>query len=82
MGARLALGAATITTPAGDVLKARTVQGLGAIMRIINRGTIEVERGDLDRADRTGPRTWRLVMANGDAYTVERGKGCGCHGGR
>ena len=82
MGARLALGRATVTTPAGDVLKDRTVQGIGARLRILAGNVTEVERLDLDRADRTGPRTWRLVMANGDAFTVERGKGCGCRGGR
>ncbi len=80
MGARLALGRATVTTPAGDVLKDRTVQGIGARLRISDRATVDLERLDLDRADRTGPRTWRLTMANGDTYQVERGKGCGCHG--
>jgi hypothetical protein len=80
MGARLALTRATITGPDGAPQKDRTVQAIGAVLRVGDGRTTLLERQDLDRADRTGPRTWRLTMTNGDTYTLERGKGCGCRG--
>lgn len=81
MGARLALSRSTVTTPDGTALKDRTVQAIGARLRVSDRaGALDLERTDLERADRSGPRTWRLTMTNGDTLTVERGKGCGCRG--
>lgn len=80
MGARLALNKATITYPDGSAHKDRTVQAIGATLRVSDGRTTLLERQDLDRADRTGPRTWALTMANGERYTLERGKGCNCRG--
>jgi hypothetical protein len=82
MGARLALAKADITGPGITDGKGRTVQAIGQVLRVLRGAYTELERTDLDRADRTGPTTWRLTMRDGDTFELVRGKGCGCHGGR
>lgn len=83
MGApRLALTRATVTEPDGTQHKDRNVQVQGSLLRVYDGARLQAEVRTVDRADRLSQKVWAIVLADGTSWTVERGKGCGCRGGR
>lgn len=78
MGGRLALARAKVTDPDGTQREVG-VHVIGSTLRLTNsRGTIEVERQGVEQVDRLSQLSWRIRLATGEVFTVERKKGCGC----
>jgi len=87
MGGRLGLAAADVTDPSGVKLGRATVHVIGELLQIrsTSRGGAAAplaEYHGVDRVDRANVREWRITMADGQVWTVVRGKGCSSCGGR